>query len=108
MSIKGKIILGLLGACILVGGCNKQDTVLKADIASVNIPNLQLYQSGVYYGADKLSDTDIETLDVKIEYTNGTVVEKQAYIVYQSGQTADYEYVDVSDTEGKIVITEPD
>lgn len=106
MNIKDKMLLCLVCICFLFTGCGKPDAMYLADIASVSIPNVQLYDSGVYYGANLLSDTDIETLDVKVEYTDGIVVDKKAYIVYQTGKTANYEYIDLSDTEGKIVVTE--
>ena len=105
MNIKSKMLLCLLCICFLFIGCDNQGIESLPDIASVNIPNLQLYDSGVYYGADLLSDTDLETLSVQIEYADGTVKDKEAYIVYQTGDTANYEYIDLSDTEGKVVVT---
>ena len=105
MNIKSKMLLCLLCICFLFTGCDNQNVESLPDIASVNIPNLQLYDSGVYYGADLLSDTDLETLSVQVEYIDGTVKDKEAYIVYQTGDTADYEYIDLSDTEGIVVVT---
>ena len=107
MNIKSKIVCIMLCICFALTGCgdDKMNTVKMCDIMSVNIPNLQLYDSGVYYGADLLSDTNLETLNVQVEYIDGTVKDKEAYIVYQTGDTADYEYIDLSDTEGKIVVT---
>lgn len=107
MNIKSKIVCIMLCICFALTGCgdDKMNTVKMCDIMSVNIPNLQLYDSGVYYGADKISDTGLEELTVYIDYVDGTSVEKTAYLVYQQGTCADYEYVDISETEGKIIIT---
>lgn len=108
MNIKSKIVCIMLCVCFALTGCgtDKNDTHKVADIASINIPNLQIYDSGVYYGADKISDTDLEELTVYIDYVDGTSVEKTAYLVYQLGDYADYEYIDISETEGKIIITD--
>jgi hypothetical protein len=98
----------MLCICFILTGCgdDKMSTVKMCDITSVTIPNLQIYESGVYYGADKVSDTDLEELSVQVKYGDGTTVEKKAYLVFQTGNKADYEYVDLSDTEGKIIITD--
>lgn len=107
MNIRNKIACAALCVCFALTGCgsDKSDTIKIADIMSVTIPNLQLYESGVYYGADKIVDTDLEELTVYVDYVDGTSAEKKAYLVYQTGNHTNYEYVDISETEGKIIIT---
>ena len=107
MNIRNKIACAALCVCFALTGCedDKMSTVKMCDIVSVTIPNLQIYESGVYYGADKVVDTDLEELTVHIDYVDGTSAEKKAYLVYQTGNHANYEYVDISETEGKIIIT---
>ena len=105
MNIRSKMLLAILCICFLLVGCEKQSVIQTTDIVSVSIPNVRLYNSGVYYGTDLLSDTDIENIDVCIEYSDGTIMNKTAYIVYQTGKMANYKYIDLTDTEGKLIVT---